>query len=763
MLDQQVTFEPPTEIPTPLELYLSAFAPPGNENAAPFADGSGANLDTKPAKVSKPEYKKAGNRSIRDLLGDVSDIASRGDATRIEARRLDFFHNGYRPIPTIGKRPNLNAWQTTVADEMDVRRWTRSHSKATNTGIVLGENLVAIDVDVTDAAVAAELVSLAKTLTDTPPLVRWGNAPKTLLLFRTDEPISKCTTAKYRRPGDDKDQAVEVLGAGQQFIADGIHPIGRDYTWEGDSSPANVALDDLPLITPAIVRGYLENADAILSKTKWSKSKDSTRDKAEPDLFDDLTGDLDEPYDQLSPDRCREILDDLPPSWVEDRDLWFRAIGAIHDNFLGSKEGFELARIWSKQSEKFDSSDFRRDWLSLKKKPHGVTMGTLIQAAADHRHKTDLDADIVDLGDSDEPEPVEKKTSKLTFLTPADCAAMPSRGYVIKGFIAPGDVGCIFGEPGAGKSMIAPYLGYMVSRGKEAFGMRSKQGKVFYLPAEDESGMQMRVRALHEQYGDADDFFVVRGAHIAEVDALKDLLREVKRQKPSLIVIDTLAASFPGLEENSSEAMSRVVRVGKRLAAFGAAVLFIHHSTKDANGTPRGHSVLNGALDVSMELFKADDDGIVRGRLKKNRNGPCDRNIAFSIQSHVFGFDEDGDVVTAGYCEPRVGQAAKKRIHLNPPQKEALAILRDKLGHVPDKSLGVPIDDWRKACRGSPKICASDNPETVRKAVQRAFEGLFRMGVVLKTGNNVLIEDDGSDFSDDEIVTFDDMGEGDDI
>ncbi len=55
----------------------------------------------------------------------------------------------------------------------------------------------------------------------------------------------------------------------------------------------------------------------------------------------------------------------------------------------------------------------------------------------------------------DAPEPMDTFTSRLTFLTPDQCASLPARDYLVKGMIAPEQVGCIFGDPGAGKSLIA--------------------------------------------------------------------------------------------------------------------------------------------------------------------------------------------------------------------------------------------------------------------------------------------------------------------
>src|SRR5690606_10871152 len=96
--------------------------------------------------------------------------------------------------------------------------------------------------------------------------------------------------------------------------------------------------------------------------------------------------------------------------------------------------------------------------------------------------------------------------------------------------------------------------------------------------------------------------------------------------------------------------MGRVVAAARALTKWGAAVILIHHDTKDgASGLPRGHSVLNGALDVSLHLTKGEG-GIVRGNLTKNRNGSCERDLAFAIVTRALGTDGDGDVVTEALC-----------------------------------------------------------------------------------------------------------------
>lgn len=132
------------------------------------------------------------------------------------------------------------------------------------------------------------------------------------------------------------------------------------------------------------------------------------------------------------------------------------------------------------------------------------------------------------------------------------------RDYILKGFIAPSQIGCIFGDPGAGKSLISPYLGYAVAQGRKVFGMKSKLGTVFYVAAEDEMGMQSRITALRAKHGDADSFKLVAGVSdlfTPNSPNLLELQNHVMLHKPSLIFIDTLAMTFPGMEENASEPM----------------------------------------------------------------------------------------------------------------------------------------------------------------------------------------------------------------
>lgn len=300
--------------------------------------------------------------------------------------------------------------------------------------------------------------------------------------------------------------------------------------------------------------------------------------------------------------------------------------------------------------------------------------------------------------------------------------------------LAPGDIASIFGAPGAGKSTMAPHLAYMLARGDTAFNTGTKSGLAFYVAAEDATGLRQRVRALMLRHGDAPNFRVVGGVSdlFSEDSAdLEALAEAVAEQCPALVIIDTLAMAFPGLEENDGKSMGRVVTVARQLAEHGAAVVLIHHDTKAEGATPRGHSVLNGALDMAIHLRR--DDDVIRGRLTKNRNGSPDRDIAFRIGTEVIGTDEDGDTITAPLVEELTGLEAARPKRLPPSQREALAILEELASNGT-----VRNESWADECAEGYRVSQSDNQKLRRDAFNRARRALIEAGLVLISDNGTV-------------------------
>src|SRR5262249_38389137 len=98
-------------------------------------------------------------------------------------------------------------------------------------------------------------------------LVRIGMPPKRLIPFRCETPFKKMAVSF--KSTDGVTHKVEVLGNGQQFIADGIHPdTCNPYTWS-DADLLSVAHEHLPLLDEATARCFVAEASTIMAAAGW--------------------------------------------------------------------------------------------------------------------------------------------------------------------------------------------------------------------------------------------------------------------------------------------------------------------------------------------------------------------------------------------------------------------------------------------------------------------------------------------------------------
>ncbi len=208
---------------------------------------------------------------------------------RPTALRLAMLRNGYIPLPAMGKAVLLSGWVNVPITEADLSTWESCHPNWTNTGLRTGA-ACAVDIDVLDPTLADQIETEALMQFGSTPLRRVGKAPKVTLLYRADDPTrGKMKTAEFRLIDGIKAH-VEILGCGQQTIVFGTHPeTGQPYRWNGPT-PEDVPLADLPVVTEAELRAFLDaaeriflNAGAIIGR-KASKSSGKSSGKTPADL-----------------------------------------------------------------------------------------------------------------------------------------------------------------------------------------------------------------------------------------------------------------------------------------------------------------------------------------------------------------------------------------------------------------------------------------------------------------------------------------------
>ena len=295
---------------------------------------------------------------------------------------------------------------------------------------------------------------------------------------------------------------------------------------------------------------------------------------------------------------------------------------------------------------------------------------------------------------SDCPPPSLPAMPGKRLFTSQDFSLGAHTSYVVKGLIAPGNICVLLGHPGAGKSTLAPDLAYSVAQGRPFFGLRTRAGRTLIVAAEDVSGTHKRVAALGGRFGHSAECAVVEVGNLREPSARAELAAVIAEYRPVLVIIDTLAMAFAGMDENSSQDMGEAVDALIRISHSGIAVVAIHHPAK-AGDTPRGHSVLNGRLDMILVLAPddvTDAQTIVRGQLSKNRSGSTSWRLAFRKEVITLGHDAEGDAVTTT-LPVRVDEAVEREAapaKLSPQEIAAMAFARQRF----DEGGYFPEDEW---------------------------------------------------------------------
>lgn len=183
-----------------------------------------------------------------------------------------------------------------------------------------------------------------------------------------------------------------------------------------------------------------------------------------------------------------------------------------------------------------------------------------------------------------------------------------------------GTLAVLYGPPGASKSFLALDLAMCVAGGIHWQGREVRGGGVLYVAAEGGVGLGVRVNAWVTAYDELPERFLLYPDAVSLLDRSQtDVVTEwAIEHRPSLVVLDTLARSMVGGDENAAQDMGMAVDAAERIrAGCGATVLLVHHSTKDGVSL-RGSSALLGAADTVIEV-KADDE-IVTVECRKQKD-----------------------------------------------------------------------------------------------------------------------------------------------
>ena len=295
--------------------------------------------------------------------------------------------NDYLVIPIAkGKKfPTMKGWQMARLTADDCGLYGEA-----GIGFLCGAGpypLRAIDVDCLNENLVKEFTDWVQGKIDL-TLVRVGRAPKTLLVYRAEsEEVKKKTSAMY-----ENNQRLEVLGAGQQFVAYGIHPdTNQPYRWEGLwGDPESVRASKLTVITEKEVDQLIDHFESLAEKYGLRKIEEELRFNTQSIVGDDPFKSFGRKIDDYT---LEDAVGDMSVLSSETRDVWLAVGMALHLQFDASDEAYEKWDEWSATASTYKGpEDTRYTWESFGRnngRKRGV--GTLKMLADKARHQAEIE------------------------------------------------------------------------------------------------------------------------------------------------------------------------------------------------------------------------------------------------------------------------------------------------------------------------------------------------------------------------------------
>lgn len=176
---------------------------------------------------------------------------------------------------------------------------------------------------------------------------------------------------------------------------------------------------------------------------------------------------------------------------------------------------------------------------------------------------------------------------------------LPPIEWIVPGEIPARGITLLYGASGSGKSFLALDYALKVAQSKP----------VLYMAGEGEYGYRQRVAAWcqHHKQNEGRLHLCIGAVSLLETADLDAFLEIVKTIQPAVVVIDTMARSMVGADENSARDMGLFIRACENVKhTLGCAVLVIHHTGK-AGVQERGSSALRGASDSIIRVSVEDD------------------------------------------------------------------------------------------------------------------------------------------------------------
>lgn len=519
---------------------------------------------------------------------------------------------------------------------------------------------------------------------------------------------------------------IELFGTGKQTVLPpSVHPITRkQYKWLRRFNFEAIMQGQFPEVAAAVIQNWFMPEG---SNTEQNTSARLPRERSASEI-----------------DKILRLLE--RQKWCEDRDGWLKLGMALHHQFRGSEEGYDIWCAYSQQSDKYDEIDQRRVWESFKQGENLFTFASL----AYETHDTSIQAEFAKISDEIKGA-VQKSTSNSTlmFYEPGQNNLVPEPRDFVEGVLFNNQMSVIVGPPGSGKTFVLLDLAAHVALGLNWQGCAVDQLPVLYIALEGSSGMKRRLQAWCKHHDNRTPHalpihFADGSLNIREDAATrKKIIEYALTHGIKWIIIDTLSRAMAGGDENGAGDMGGAFLGADEIRRLsGAHVSIVHHTGKDQSKGGRGSSLLLGNIDTEIQISR---DGVKRSaRLTKQKEGEDGTQWQFKLETVQLGYqDQRGKPVSSAVAMVGNGVDFDPINNLSEREKALFDILSGLMAEskIADASGAaiVPVGVLQ-ASLSEHKWPSSPCTRSARSnALSRAMEGLIEADKILKSNGNITL------------------------
>jgi hypothetical protein len=518
----------------------------------------------------------------------------------IAALRAELWDAGYRPLAVLshdhpdrqraGKAPLGAQWRERALRDPPEAVTQAAVPHARNTGI-LSDGLRPIDIDVDDRNLAAQVRALSQDMLGDTPLRTRPNSGRCLLPYRaaSGQPPKRVLSGRLGK--------IEVLGAGQQFVAYGVHPSGAPLQWF-PVAPAEMAVQNLPAVTEDQITEFLRAAAPLIEAEAPDGEKKPNGQDGPNVPPGQSPPNVEDAFDVIA--ALAAIPNEEPADWEH-----WNAVGmATWAATGGSSLGFAAWRAWSAKHPAHDEAACQERWKHYFSSPPDRTgagkLFALAVKAVPHWRRPSEMRQQAEPHDGWEQAPLE-----CVELQPVEKEHLPPRQWAYGTFLLFGSAGVIGALDGGGKGALAVVMIIEMITGESLLGEHIwRTGPVAIVSYEDDPvEWQRRIAAACAHY--RIDYatvitnirFIHRpGGRVSFANTVNNMvtfpdggetIRVLRDMGAALLVIDPFNHAH-GLDDgNNNVLVAKVAGEMTRIAQeSNTAVLVLHHLRKGASGQP---------------------------------------------------------------------------------------------------------------------------------------------------------------------------------